>query len=262
MLLKRDKKRQQPQWLSYKRSQSANHTVEYLSETGNIKELPYQKVKWKSQAIDNFTTKLGSKPSTKTSTMLRAKTSTNVKTKLESKSNAKNSTKLGSKPSIKTSTKLGSKTGAKTDSISIAIPPIITVTASSVFEPLYHNVGEEMINISNTCTGQLQNCYGNAHTNDIVLVKSSVINQDQGRQGWYKQLYHYDLSMSSADVFEEELVVIVIPDYATVMHSNVLDIFQLEDPKIIKLYDVPRAQLYGGAKCKVTKNLNLLCKVK
>lgn len=67
-------------------------------------------------------------------------------------------------------------------------------------------------------------------------------------------MYHF--------VFVEDLVAIVIPDYATVTHNNVLDIFQLEDPQIFKLYDVNRAQMYGGAKCAVTNNLSLLCEVK
>ena len=31
---------------------------------------------------------------------------------------------------------------------------------------------------------------------------------------------------------------------------------------MFKLYDVHRAQVYGGAKCTVTNNLSLLCKVK
>ena len=153
---------------------------------------------------------MGSKSSNKTSTNLGEKTSTNVKTNLESKSNNKNGTKLGSKASTKASTKLGAKTSAKTDSISITIQPIITVAASSIFEPLYHHMGEELNNISDTCTGLLQDCYGNdmkyAYTNDIVLDESSVIDQNQGRQGWYKYIdinsigisYHYDLSMSLA----------------------------------------------------------------
>ena len=59
-LLMRDKKCRQHQWLSYKRRQSANNAVEYLDETGNIKELPHQTVKWKrlcskgfNKAVDN-----------------------------------------------------------------------------------------------------------------------------------------------------------------------------------------------------------------
>ena len=68
--------------------------------------------------------------------------------------------------------------------------------------------------------------------------------------------------MSSADAFEEGLEAIGIPDDSTVVHSNVLDIFLLEDPKLFSLYDVPRAQMDLGAKCSVTNNLNLLCKVK
>ena len=147
-----------------------------------------------------------------------------VKTKLESKSNTKNGTKLGSKQSTKASTKLGTETSD-------------TVTASSVFEPLYHLVGEDLINISITCTSLLQDCYGNdmkyASTNGIIIDEFSIIDQDQGRQGWYNYVdinsigisYYYDLSMSSADVFEEGLEAIDISDDTTLVHSNVLDIF-------------------------------------
>ena len=57
---------------------------------------------------------------------------------------------------------------------------------SSAFESLFHNVGEE-----------------------IVLVDSSVVDQDQGRHGWYNQLDHF--------VFVEDLVAIVIPHYTTLL---------------------------------------------
>ena len=172
------------------------------------------------------------------------------------------------------SIKLEATKDVKTDSIALDNPPIDTVDASTVLEPIYHRVGEDLINISDSSTGLLRDCYGNdmkyAPTNGIVLDESSIIDQDQGRQGWYKFVdinsigitYHYDLSMSSDDVFEEELETIDIPDDDTVMHSNILDIFRLEDPKMFNLYDVPRAQMDGGAKCTVTNNLNLLCKVK
>ena len=98
-------------------------------------------------------------------------------------------------------------------------------------------MGEDLIKISNTCNGLLQDCYDNnmkyAYTNGIVLDESSVIDQDQGRQGWCKYVdinsigisYHDDLSMSSEDLFEEKLEAFDIPDDATVSHSNILDIF-------------------------------------
>ena len=113
-----------------------------------------------------------------------------LKTKLESKSNIKYSNNLGSKVNTKNGTKFGSKTSTKlvnktsdkTNSISKANQP---VAASSVFEPLYHCVGEDLINISDTCTSLLHDCYGNdtkyAPTNGIILDESSIIDQDQGR---------------------------------------------------------------------------------
>ena len=69
----------------------------------------------------------------------------------------------------------------------------------------------------------------------VLLDKSSVADQDQGRQGWNKYsdinsidiLYYYCLSLSSEDVFEEELKAIVVCDdtIAMIIHCNVLDIF-------------------------------------
>ena len=79
----------------------------------------------------------------------------------------------------KASTKLRSKAGKlailtsdKTDSISRANQPIDTV---------YQNLGEELINISNTCPDLLQVYYGigmtYAYTNGIILDEFSIIDQ-------------------------------------------------------------------------------------
>ena len=204
LLLKEDKKRQQCQWLSSTRKRLAHNAFDYLAETGNVKELSHQKVKHKclfskgfSNAVDNsdvflftlfekddkptrcdqciisgnrktidFTgavsnltiemkTKSESKLKIKDSTKLDAETNT----KLGKETNTKTSIKLGSK----SNTKLGSKTSATTDFTPIVMQPIFIVATTSVFTSLYHIVGEE-----------------------IVLVDSFVINQDQGRQGWYK----------------------------------------------------------------------------
>ena len=112
-------------------------------------------------------TKLGNETSTKTSFNLGSKSNT----ELGNETSTKTSFNLGSKPN----TKLGSKTSTKTDFTPIVIQPIFLAADSSAFESLFHNVGEE-----------------------IVLVDSSVIDQDQGRQEWYNQLDHF--------VFLEELV--------------------------------------------------------
>ena len=68
-------------------------------------------------------------------------------------------------------------------------------------------MGEDLIDISNTCTGLLQDCYDNDmqydYNNGIVMDESYVINHDQGRQGWYKYVninsigisYQYYISM-------------------------------------------------------------------
>ena len=49
-----------------------------------------------------------------------------------------------------------------------------------------------------------------------------------------------------------------ILDEATVQHDNFQLLFKLEDPYKFKMYDVPQAQMDGGAKCTVTNNINLL----
>lgn len=173
-----------------------------------------------------------------------------------------------SKLESKTSVKLGNNASDKAKIMVEDYQP------SSLFEPIYHHMEYGLINVDDTCTGLLYDYYGNdlqhASTNGIILDESSVIDQDQGKQGWHKYVdidligvsYHYGINMASAGIFEEELEVIEIPDDATEVHSNVKDIFCLEDPKLYNLYDVPRSQMDSGAKCSVTNKLNLLCKVK
>ena len=51
------------------------------------------------------------------------------------------------------------------------------------------------------------------YTNGIALDESSVINQVQGRQGWYKYVNIYSIGiLYHYNVFEDELEVSDIPD--------------------------------------------------
>ena len=58
-----DKKRQQQQWMTYKRNKSANNTVEYIAEAGNIREVPHQKAKWKHFCSKGFNKAVNNKKS-------------------------------------------------------------------------------------------------------------------------------------------------------------------------------------------------------
>ena len=146
-LLKKDKKRQQHQWLSSMRKQLANSAIDYLAEIGNIKELPHWNVKRKcffskgfSNAVNNsgvfvFTLfEKGDKPTRCDQGIISGNIKTidftgavcsitmEMKTKFKSKSKIKGSTKLdaetntklGKETSTKTSIKLGPKPSTKT----------------------------------------------------------------------------------------------------------------------------------------------------
>ena len=171
-----------------------------------------KKTKWESKSKIKGSTKLEDETSTKTSFNLGSVFKSKIKgrTKLENEPSTKTSLNLGTERN----TKLGFKSSAKTNVNHIAIRPIFLVADSSAIESLYHNVGEE-----------------------IILVGSSVVDQDQGRQEWYKQLDHF--------VFLEELVTSVLCDYTTVTHNNILKNFRFKDPQMLTLYDVHRAHMYG-----------------
>ena len=51
---------------------------------------------------------------------------------------------------------------------------------------------------------------------------------------------------------------LVVPDGATVKQNNIFDANKLESPDKNRMYDLPRAQMDGGAKCTITNNINLL----
>ena len=72
---------------------------------------------------------------------------------------------------------------------------------------------------------------------------------------------YYEPIASLSEVLNdvEELVV---PDSATVKQNNIADVNKLECPDKYKTYDLPRAQMDGGAKYTITNNINLLKNVK
>ena len=112
---------------------------------------------------------------------MKKKTKWVSKSKLEDETSTKTSFNLGTEQN----TKLGFKSSAKT-----AMRPIFLAADSTAVGSLFHNVEEE-----------------------IVLVSSSVVDQDQGRQKRYKQLDH--------SVFVKELVKSVLCYYTTVTHNNI-----------------------------------------
>lgn len=64
--------------------------------------------------------------------------------------------------------------------------------------------------------------------------------------------------MSKNNEVYDEIEMINISDAATVQDSKCETLFMLEDPYKFWMYDVPRAQMDGGEKFKVTNNTNLL----
>lgn len=55
-----------------------------------------------------------------------------------------------------------------------------------------------------------------------------------------------------------EIEMINIPDASTLQHINCKTLFKLEDPYNFRMYNVPGAQMDGGANCTVTNNINLV----
>ena len=72
-----------------------------------------------------------------------------------------------------------------------------------------------------------------------------------GLVGYYKHLSIHNEVYNEVEVFN-------LPDEATVQHDNYEPLFKLKDPYKFQMYDVPHAQMDGGAKCMVTNNINLL----
>ena len=56
--------------------------------------------------------------------------------------------------------------------------------------------------------------------------------------------------------------VIIVPDDQTQKRDNTTPLNKLTNPHQYRMYDLPRAQMDGGAKCTVTNNLHLLKDVK
>ena len=59
-----------------------------------------------------------------------------------------------------------------------------------------------------------------------------------------------------------DIEIMALPNNATMKHNNTTDVHKLEDSKRYKMYDLPRVQIDEGAKCTITKNINLLNNVK
>ena len=140
-------------------------------------------------------------------------------------------------------------------------------TVSSVFQPIYHTTKlNEVCLLSDNSSDDLNACFSNSdcRVSDIICGTDSDDNTD-----WYDEvdihsigLVEYYKPMATDDEVYNEVEVLDIPDEATVQHNNCQQLFKLEDPYKFQMYDVPRAQMDGGAKCTVTNNINLLKNVR
>lgn len=138
-----------------------------------------------------------------------------------------------------------------------------------MFGPLYHITNNgNMVDVSNNdetrydLIGSLEseycrdsfsphNCHRDEDTIWYNYVDINAIN--------IKNYYEPIAALSEVLNDVEELV---ISDNATVKQNNIFVANRLDSPDKYRTYDLPRAQMDGGAKCTITNNINLLKNVK
>lgn len=88
---------------------------------------------------------------------------------------------------------------------------------------------------------------------------------DEDETEWYDQvdinsigLVGYNYPMSTNDIVYNKVETFDILDEATVQQSTCQTLFKLEDPCKFQMYDLPGAQMDGGAKFTLTNNIYLL----
>ena len=143
------------------------------------------------------------------------------------------------------------------------------LTLSSVFGPLYHITNNgNMVDVSNNnearvdliasleseyCSGSYSyhNCHCDENTVGYDYVDINAININN----------HYEPIAALSEVLKD-VEVIVLPDNATAKQDNTTDVNRLETANKYQMYDLPRTQMDGGAKCTITDNINLFKNVK
>ena len=73
--------------------------------------------------------------------------------------------------------------------------------------------------------------------------------------------HHYEPIPTTKEIIND-METIVFPNKQTQVVDNSNPLNKLDDPNQYQMYDLPRAQMDGGAKCTVTNNLHLLKNVK
>ena len=162
-----------------------------------------------------------------------------------------------------------SSTTIKRHKSSLADTIETNLTVSSVFGPLYHitNSGD-MVDVSNNdqtrydliasleseyCRDSFSrhNCHRDEETIWYDYVDINAININN----------YYEPIAALSEVLND-VEEMVVPDSATAKQNNITALNKLECPDKYKMYDLPRAQMDGGAKCTITNNINLLKNVK
>ena len=143
------------------------------------------------------------------------------------------------------------------------------MTISSIFNPYFHiTINGDMVDVSRNSkvisdvVAALESKYcGNTYNHHHV--------QRDKDTAWYDYVdinsinipTHYERLPATEEILNDTKV-IIIPDDQTQKQNNTSPVNKLEDPHQYQMYDLPRAQMDGGAKCTVTNNLYLLKDVK
>ena len=75
-------------------------------------------------------------------------------------------------------------------------------------------------------------------------------------------IQHHCEPISATEEIINDMETILFPDEKTQIIDNSNPLNKLDDPNQYGMYDLPRAQMDGGAKCTVTNNLHLFKNVK
>ena len=139
------------------------------------------------------------------------------------------------------------------------------LTVSSIFDPYFHvtNSGE-MVDVT-----QNSEVRGDV----VAALQSEYCSNTYNRHNehrdtsteWYDFVdinsigiqHHYEPIPATEEIINDTETIILSDDQTQIIdNSNPLN--KLDDPNRYRMYDLPRAQMDGGAKCTVTNNLHLL----
>ena len=143
------------------------------------------------------------------------------------------------------------------------------LTVSSIFDPYFHITNNgDMIDVTKNSdvigdvVAALESKYcGNTYNHHNMHRDKDTAWYDYVDINLINIPTHYE-PLPVAEEILNDMEVIIIPDDQTQKRNNTSPVNKLEDPHQYGMYDLPRAQIDGGAKCTVTNNLHLLKDVK